>query len=136
MADSTFQKSLPNFVEAEIDPEKFYRYSMDPMNIGSQSKWIAFEEIGYNVHDDESRWNAAQNVIEQLKDSLPDVPAKPGKTTQYGQRYQVRTQITGPTGKMGTLVTIWQIDVGNNVPRLITNWLEVYHGTYEKKYPD
>lgn len=135
MIDLTFRKPLPNFAEAEIDPDKFYRYSMDPTNIGSQSKWMAFEEIGYDVHDDESRWNATQNVIEQLKDSLPDALATLGKNTQYGQRYQVRTQITGPRGKTGTLVTIWQIDAERDVPRLITNWLEVHHEIHEK-YPD
>ncbi len=60
MADSPFQGTLPNFTEAEIDPEKFYHYSMDPSNIGNQNKWVAFKEIGYQVYDDKSRWEAAQ----------------------------------------------------------------------------
>lgn len=33
--------------------------------------------------------------------------------------------VTGPNGKSGKLVTIWQIDRGTSVPRMITNWLEV-----------
>lgn len=127
MTELTNQKPLPNFAEAEIEPDKFYRYSMNPANIGSQNKWMAFAAIGYNVHHAESRWNAAQNVIQQLQASLPGAPATPGRSAQYGQRYQVCTQITGPNGKTGTLVTIWQIDRGKNEPRLITNWLEAHH---------
>lgn len=62
---------------------------MDPANIGSQSRWMTFEAIGYPVHDDENRWNAAQNVIEQLKESLPDVQAKPG------EKYAVWPELSG-----------------------------------------
>ncbi|MCP4347168.1 MAG: hypothetical protein GY795_16780 [Desulfobacterales bacterium] len=121
-----FQKNLPNFEKAEIDPDKFYRYSMDPGNISNQNKWMAFEEIGYQVWDEEIRKYDAQDVIDQLKKCLYNAPAIPGKTSKYGQRYNVSVQLTGPNGKTGTLVTIWQIETQNNIPRLITNWLEVH----------
>lgn len=126
MIDFSFEGILPNSKKAEIDVEKFFHYSMDPSNIGNQNKWMAFQKIGYQVHAADSRWEAAQDVISQLKESLAEAPAIPGKNTQYGQRYKVFTSIIGPNGDTGTLITIWQIDKGNATPRLITNWLEVH----------
>ncbi|MCP4107870.1 MAG: hypothetical protein GY749_20390 [Desulfobacteraceae bacterium] len=120
----SFKKKLPNFEKAEIDHEKFYHYSMDPGNISNQNKWMAFEEIGYQVWHEEIRRYEAQDVIDQLKKCLHSAPAIPGKMSTYGQRYNVSVKITGPNGKTGTLVTIWQIE--NNIPRLITNWLEAH----------
>ncbi|WP_324603613.1 MULTISPECIES: DUF6883 domain-containing protein [Kamptonema] len=49
----------------------------------------------------------------------------PGKPTVHGLRFKVRIRITGLNSQEGTLVTSWQIDVGKDIPRLITNWLEV-----------
>ncbi len=126
MTDLSFQGILPNWKKAEIDVEKFFHYSMDPSSIGNQNKWIAFQKIGYRLHDADSRWKAVQDVITQLKESLAETPARRGKNTQYGQRYKVLSQIVGPAEVTGTLITIWQIDKGKTIPRLITNWLEVH----------
>ncbi len=118
-------RNLPNFEKAEINPQKFTGYSMNPYNIGNQNKWMAFGEIGYNVHHEKSRENAALDVIAQLKNSLPYVQAVAGKMSRYGQRYKLNVEITGTNGKTGTLVTVWQIEK-ENIPGLITNWLEVH----------
>ena len=41
------------------------------------------------------------------------------KFTQYS--------IKGFNDKSGNLITIWQIDRDKTIPRLITNWVEVYN---------
>ncbi|MFE1744903.1 DUF6883 domain-containing protein [Coleofasciculus sp. H7-2] len=111
--------------DAEIDPRKFEEYSMNPNNPANQRKWMAFAAIGYDVESAESRNAAAQDVINQLRQVLANVPATQGQTSIYGLRFQVRVRIQGLNGREGTLVTNWQIDNGKDVPRLITNWLEV-----------
>ncbi len=126
MQETNPSQTLPNYTQAEIDIAKFERYSMDPANIRNQRKWVAFEIVGYDVQDYESRHEAAKEVIDQVRAALPNVPAIPGRMSPHGQRFQVRLQIVGPTGKTGTLVTIWQVDLGKTHPRLITNWLEVH----------
>ena len=87
---------------------------------------MAFAAIGYDVENPQSRDTAAQDVINQLRQGLVDAPATPSQSSIYGLRFQVRVRIQGPNGGEGTLVTTWQIDNDRDVPRLITNWLEVY----------
>ena len=83
----------------------------------------AFEQIGYDVTTEAGRQAGARDVKAQLKAQLETAPASKGKSTGFGQRYEVRVTIRGPSGQ-GTLVTVWQVE--GNVPRLITNWLEVH----------
>jgi len=60
---------------------------MNPYHIGNQNKWMAFAEIGYNVHHEKSREDAAFDIIAQLKKALPYTPAMPAKTDRYGLRF-------------------------------------------------
>lgn len=117
---------LPRPQDAEIDPRKFEQYSMNPTNPGNQGKWMAFAAIGYDVENPQSRSAAAQDVINQLRQGLVNAPATQIQSSIYGLRFQVRVRIQGQNGGEGTLVTTWQIDNDRDVPRLITNWLEVY----------
>jgi hypothetical protein len=114
---------LPRSGEAVIDRAKFEKYSMDPNNRGNGGKALAFKKAGYDVDTEGGRQTAATDVIEQLKSQLGTAPAKKGKSTGFGERFEVRVSIDGPAGG-GTLVTVWQIEDGQ--PRLITNWLEVH----------
>lgn len=86
---------------------------------------MAFVALGYDVQRAESRKAAAQDIINQLRQGIANAPATQGQNSIYGIRFQVRVKIQGLNGREGTLVTTWQIDNGKDVPRLITNWLEV-----------
>jgi hypothetical protein len=114
---------LPKSSEAVIDRAKFEKYSMDPNNKGNGGKALAFKRVGYDIDTEGGRQAAATDVVEQLKSHLGTTPATKGKSTGFGERFEVRVQIKGPSGE-GTLVTVWQIEGGQ--PRLITNWLEVH----------
>jgi hypothetical protein len=117
---------LPNAEQAQIDPAKFEKYSMDPKNSGNGGKWQAFRDVGYDVESDTGRASGAENVMSQLRQNLLKDPATQGKVSSYGPRFEVRLEIKGPNGKTGTLVTVWQFDAGTSVPRMVTNWLEVH----------
>jgi hypothetical protein len=114
---------LPKSSEAIIDRAKFEKYSMAPTNKENGGKAIAFKTIGYDVDAEVGRQTGASDIIGQLKSQLGATPAIKGKSTGFGQRFEVRVQIKGPSGD-GTLVTVWQIESGR--PRMITNWLEVH----------
>lgn len=125
---------LKNVDQAQIDPAKFEKYSMDPDNPNNRTKkddpntgkWVAFKDIGYDVSTPEGRTASAQDVMDQVRDELPNLPAKSTKVTPFGSRYEVDVPIKGPNGKEGTLVTVWQYDNGSTVPRLVTNFLKVH----------
>jgi hypothetical protein len=114
---------LPNSNGAIIDGAKFAKYSMAPNNKGNGGKAIAFRKIGYDIDTEAGRQAGASDVVDQLRSQLETTPATKGKSTGFGQRFEVRVQIKGPSGE-GTLVTVWQIEGG--APRLITNWLEIH----------
>lgn len=116
---------LPRAQDAEIDPRKFAEYSMNPNNPKNKGKWMAFAAIGYDMESSQSRSAAAQDVINQLRQSLSNAPATEDQSSVFGVRFQVMVQIKGPNGGEGTLVTKWQIDNSRDIPRLITNWLKV-----------
>jgi hypothetical protein len=99
---------------------------VDPNNPNNQGKWKAFEDLGYNIQTLEGRSEGAQDIIAQVEDQLLQSPATFDSVTSFGIRYQVKIQITGPNGRKGTLITKWQYDMNSDVPRLITNWLQVH----------
>jgi hypothetical protein len=96
---------------------------MDPNNKGNGGKALGFKKIGYDIDTATGRQTGATDVVNQLKKQLPTTAAKKGKTTGFGNRFEVRVRVQGPSGE-GTLVTVWQIE--GREPRRITNWLEVY----------
>jgi hypothetical protein len=117
---------LPNADQAEIDLRKFTDYSWQPNNPQNQGKWMGFAMIGYSVETQEGRQIATQDIIQQIRQILPYAPAYKSKNNPYGMRLKVTIRIKGFNGGQGNLITIWQIDQGKIIPRLITNWLEVY----------
>lgn len=117
---------LPWSEEAIIDPAKFENYSLSPDNPGNQGKWIAFEQLGYDVHTSERRRVATADLIQQIRVYLSQAPVTGRESTPYGERFSVSIPIRGPNGRKATLSTIWQIDTDAIYPRLITNWAEVH----------
>jgi hypothetical protein len=117
---------LPNYKRAQIDPRKFKDFSLSPDNPRGKSKWRGFVQLGYDVHTSQGREAATQDIIKQLQSRLGSSPAAPGTVSSYGFRFEVRTEIVGPNGKVATLNTEWQIDNRGDIPRLITNWVEVH----------
>ena len=119
-------KPLPEAPSAAIDDAKFLRYSMDPGNPNNNGKWKAWSQLGYDVDDLTNRAAASEDVIRQVRDQLDRLPAREGKSSDFGRRFEVEIPITGPNGRSGTLFTVWQFDKGSTTPRMITNLLKVH----------
>ena len=120
-----FGQSLPNVQEAEIDARKFEQYSLNPENPNNKGKWMAFVAIGYDVSSSQGRQIATEDIINQLRAKVPNLPATQEEPSVYGLRFEVQVTIRGLNGQEGNLITKWQIDRGKTVPRLISNWLKI-----------
>jgi len=94
---------LPRAEDAQIDIRKFEQYSMDPNNRKNGGKWTAFAAIGYDVQSLLGRRAGAQDVINQLRAKLGSAPATKGEASIYGDRFEVKLEIKGPSGKEGIL---------------------------------
>jgi hypothetical protein len=128
-----FGQALPNVQEAEIDARKFQQYSLNPENPNNQGKWIAFVAIGYDVNSSQGRQTATEDIINQLRTKLSNLPATQEEPSIYGLRFEVQVTIRGLNGKEGNLITKWQIDRGKTKPRLISNWLKVPQASGDDK---
>ena len=99
---------------------------MDQHNPKNAQKYLAFEEVGYDVQTQAGRRAAAADVERQLRDSLSRVPAFNPELTEHGARLTTEVVILGPNGRSGTLTAVWQYDTGSQAPRLITNYLKAH----------
>ncbi len=59
---------LPNADQALIDERRFMEYVLNPEHPGHahKNKWMAFEEIGYDVHTPDGRRKATEDITRQL----------------------------------------------------------------------
>lgn len=44
----------------------------------------------------------------------------PGEYSPYGQKFVVRSILTGPSGRSAALVTVWIVLPGTDVPKFLT----------------
>lgn len=73
---------------------------------------IYFRSIGFA----DNHWKALEAEIRaQLKND-----AKIKDRTAYGEKYEIRGMVTGPTGQRAEIVTAWMILTGEEIPRIIT----------------
>jgi hypothetical protein len=110
-------ETLPNFANAQIDPNKITNYALNSNHPVGGNKAKVFESaLGFNQSN-------ANQLTAAIRQKLPRSQAVPGIRDQYGQRFTVDMRITGPNGNTVTVRTAWIIDAGSNVPRLTTTYV-------------
>jgi len=103
---------LPNRALAVIAQEKLTDYLLNTGHKRGGTKARLLQRFGYTVHN----WRQLEVDIRSGLETEVDVV----RTTEYGTRYEIRMTLQTPLGTPLTLRTIWQIDEGTDVPRLIT----------------
>lgn len=117
---------------------RFTEYLLNPEHPrnqgGSGRKTDGFAQLGYDLSEGAPRSDAMRHIEKQLREKLAESPTKVQKPTPWGARVKTYTQITGPNGKSGTAVGVWQIDNGTTIPRLLTLWARVHkEGNHEER---
>lgn len=108
------ENRLPNSLIAVTDQNKIQRYALNSNHPHGKEKARVFNSVlGYHYEN----WNV---LSDQIFDRLQTAEVAKYEVTQYGQRYKVPMRIYGLKGKSMVINTVWQIDNGSNVPRLIT----------------
>lgn len=104
---------IPNADHAVISTRKLRDYLLNPTHRRGAAKARLFINCGY--HADE--WAVLERDI-RAQHLTQDANAI--NETDYGRRYEIIAPLITPCGRHVRFVTIWQIDVGTDVPRLIT----------------
>lgn len=112
--------SMPNHEKAITPEEKFLKYSLNYDNPRAAGKAEAYEKaLGFN------KSNASQ-LIEQIANAVLEEKVTPisVENTGFGVKYKYRIPVSGVNGKIRNVIAVYQIDVGQEIPRMITNYLE------------
>ncbi len=104
---------LPDADYSICDAAKVQDYLLSREHPVGRSKARFFESLGFT----RAEWPALQSALLQLG---RDGDAELAATSVFGQKYEVRGIIQGPTGETALLVTVWIILTGESVPRFIT----------------
>lgn len=112
------RNALQNYQRAVIPRVKVEKYVLDPTHPVGKHKAVVFKSVlGFEQAD----WELMRDSIVA---ELPYHEAVPGKTDQYGTRYNVSVSITGPNGCTVDVLTAWIFESGNDYPSFVTAFVK------------
>jgi len=103
---------LPNAEQAIVSEEKVRGYLLDETHLSNGGKAAFFRGLGFDLHD----WHALQ--AELLRIAMCG-PARSGKPSPFGFKYEIRAMIRGPAGKRARINTVWIVHPGEDLPRFV-----------------
>lgn len=108
---------LPNGESALVEEEKVTGYLLNPLHpVGGPKARLFNSLLGLNL----SNW---QKLYDALIDAAENGDAFAGRASAFGQKYDIRFQMTGPRGTY-TILSIWIVASGTSIPRLVTSYIE------------
>jgi hypothetical protein len=108
---------LPNSDRAIIAPDKLRDYLLNPRHPRGASKAKLLLSMGFRTPE----WQVLERAIREQHLSA-EVAAT--VETDYGRRFEILAPLAGPDSRPVIFRSIWQIDIGGDVPRLITIYPE------------
>ena len=104
---------LPARERVQIDSAKVRDYLLSKVHTVGRFKAAFFEALGYSTAD----WPQLESDLRQL---AMTGDATPERLTKYGQHYEVRGTLRGPSGRAAQVMTIWIVRSNEETPRFIT----------------
>ena len=104
---------LPEAQRAVIAPAKIQDYLLSTSHPVGRFKAPFFARLGYTVAD----WQRLEQDLLVLAGSGD---AEPGKDSPYGQKYEIRGTLNGPSGRSANVLTVWIVRLKGDVPEFVT----------------
>ena len=104
---------VPNRYQTVVESGKIVEYLLNPAHPDNGGKAEFFEKLGFR----RTEWEVFAEALRVLVQTL-DV----GHHTEslHGQKYIIAGHIKAPSGKAAKVQTIWIVDKGQDVARLVT----------------
>lgn len=104
---------LPNSDQALIEKKKILDYILNKSHPDNGGKSAFFIKLGFSRND----WQAMAAALHKYAET-----AEVSKRieSQHGIKYILDGRIISPTGKTAMIRSIWIVDGGRNIPRLVT----------------
>lgn len=104
---------LPRAEHAVIDSRKVREYILSRTHPIGRFKAAYFASLGYTSEN----WREVEAALRQ---AAVEGQAEAQEQTEFGQKYRVRSKLTGPTGRSAVIVSIWIVRHGETAPRFVT----------------
>jgi Domain of unknown function (DUF6883) len=104
---------LPAAEHAIIAPAKIRDYLLSTSHPVGRFKAPFFSSLGYTS----ANW---RRLEEDLRDLAVSGEAELGKRSPYGQKYEIRGTLKGPSGRSAGVLTVWIVVIGGDVPQFVT----------------
>lgn len=104
---------IPNAGQAIIEATKLRDYLLSPSHPVGRFKAPFFAALGYL----QEQWSQFET---DLRAQILPEDAHAAAASAYGQKYEIRAILTGPSGRSAEIVSIWIILAGEDAPRLVT----------------
>ena len=105
--------NLPGADHAILDDAKVRDYLLSLEHPIGRFKAAFFSSLGYT----RDQWQRLQQDLLQLGQSGT---AEQGQKSTFGQKYEVRGILEGPSGGGADIVTVWIVLDGEEFPRFVT----------------
>lgn len=104
---------LPNAEHAIILDAKVRDYLLSRVHPVGRFKAAFYAALG----DEEDDW---PRLEADLRGQHLSQDAVLGELTDFGQKYEIRAPLRGPSGRIARVLSVWIIRHGEHVPRLVT----------------
>lgn len=104
---------LPGAETAIIDSRKLRDYLLAHAHTVGRHKAVFFASLGYSRRG----WRKLEADLAAF--ALTN-DARPGGSTVYGHKYEIRGTLEGPKGTSAEILPVWFIPRGGTAPRLVT----------------
>jgi hypothetical protein len=104
---------LPNANQVVIADEKVRDYLLSVSHPVGRFKATFFQGLGYSPNN----WAALRDDLAAIARSAE---ATAGQPSPFGQKYETRAKLAGPSGRSATVVVVWIVIQGEAFPRFVT----------------
>jgi hypothetical protein len=104
---------IPNAARAIIEPAKLHGYLLAGSHPVGRFKARFFAALGFNGE----RWTELETALREQH--LSQDPTET-RRDEYGRFYTIRAILIGPRGAFASVVSIWCIRTGEELPRFVT----------------
>ena len=104
---------VPDADNAIVSKEKIVGYLLNPSHPDGAGKAGFFEHVGFRA----DQW---QLLAAALRDLAARSDSAQRVDSEHGTKYIVDGVINTPSGKAASLRTVWIVDAGGQIPRLVT----------------
>ena len=104
---------LPEAEREVIEPAKIRGYLLSPSHPVGRFKAPFFASLG----NTSANW---RRLEEDLRDRAASGDAELGRDSPYGQKYEIRGNLSGRAWRSAEVFTVWIILFGGDVPQFVT----------------